>query len=183
MASASASSAPAPATFIAFLVKDGAPVLAGPTFAGPDPAAALEWCNAMPRGVSSWNVFTLTPFAAAATTPTPAEPKPAPVRAFLLPVDDRPRELFLVADEDGGHQAAITDAVRGPPIPYFHTKRCHETFVMFVGKNNYRFDLNPNVNGHRVRGPAVVVRHMNPYELSTIPACVKPEDWATLFDG
>lgn len=180
---ASAPSAPAPATFIAFLVKDGAPVLAGPTFAGPDPAAALEWCSAMPTGVSSWKVFTLTPFAAAApASSAPAEPKPAPVRAFLLPMNGKPYELFLSADKDGEYRAAMTRVVLGPPIAYFHTKRCHETFMLFVGKGDSHTILNPNLPGHRIRGPAIVVRGTGPHDLSTIPACVEPKDWATLFD-
>lgn len=178
------SSASAPATFIAFLVKDGAPVLAGPTFAGPDPAAALAWCNAMPTGASTWKLFTLTPFAAAPpASAAPAEYKPAPVRAFLLPMNGKPYELFLSVGKDGGFREAMTRVVLGPPTAYFLTKRCHETFAVFVGEGGSHTTTNPNLPGHQIRGAALVVRGTGPHELSTIPACVQPEDWATLFDG
>jgi len=112
---------------------------------------------------------------------------PKPIRAFLLPTDDKPREVCLHADDgsDGGHDQALLDIIGGWVKWGRRGDGPRGAFALFIrdAQNEPGLSRNTNIRDAEVFGPAIVVRGLWSDDLSSIPADVQPEDWATLFEA
>jgi len=113
---------------------------------------------------------------------------PMPIRAFLLPTGDKPREVRLHADSDssdGGHDQALLEIIGGWVKWGRRGDGPHGACALFIrdAQNEAGLNRNTNIRDADVFGPAIVVRGLWSDDLSSIPAGVQPEDWATLFEA
>lgn len=113
---------------------------------------------------------------------------PKPIRAFLLPTDDKPREVRLHTDSnssEGSHDQALIDIIGGWIEFGRRGNGPHGPVSMFIRERQDKLGLrrNTNIRDAEVFGPAIVVRGAESHDLSSIPANVQPEDWMTLFEA